>query len=109
MNVRDWVAERTPQPPAALVSRMVDFLGDDAASDAGRSAELCLAAAARALRGLIEAGRFGRDSALDLLAIDALATYAFEHASMSGFSEPELLRFTERGARLFGELAVQRG
>lgn len=109
MNVRDWVAQRTPQPPAALVGRMFDFLGDDVASDASRTAELCLAAAERELRRLVDAGRFGRDSALDLLAIDALTTYAFEHASLSGISEPELLRFTERGAQLLGQLAVQRG
>ena len=88
---------------------MFDFLGDDSGSDASRTAELCLAAAERALRSLVDAGRFGRDSALDLLAIDALTTYAFEHASLSGISEPELLRFTEGGARLLGQLAVQRG
>lgn len=109
MNVRDWVAQRSPQPPAALLRRVFDFLGDDVASDASRTAELCLVAAERALRSLVGTGRFGRDSALDLLAIDALTTYAFEHASLSGISEPELLRFTERGARLLGQLAVQRG
>lgn len=109
MNIRDWVAQRTPQPPAALVRRMFEFLGDDVSSDASRTAEVCLAAAERALRSLVDAGRFGRDSALDLLAIDALTTYAFEHASLSGISAPELLRFTERGSRLLGQLAVQRG
>ena len=88
---------------------MLEFLGDDIARDASRTAELCLAAAERALRDLVSTERFGRDSALDLLAIDALATYAFEHASRSGVSEPELLQFTQRGAHILGRVAVQHG
>jgi hypothetical protein len=109
VTVREWVEQRTPRPPAALVRRMFDFLGDDVSGDATRTAELCLRAAERALARLVRAGRFGRDSALDLLAIDALTAYAFEHASASAASERELLRFTERGARMLGRLAVPRG
>lgn len=107
MTVREWVEQRTPRPPAALVGRMVEFLGDDASGEASDAAELCLGAAERALANLVAAGRFGRDDALDLLAIDALTTYAFEHASMSATSDRELLRFTERGAQVIGRLAVQ--
>lgn len=88
---------------------MFEILGEDVSGDAGRTGELCLDAAERALRDLVAAERFGRDSALDLLAVDALATYAFEHASLSPISEPELLRFTERGARALGRLAVGHG
>jgi hypothetical protein len=109
VTVREWVEQRTPRPPEALVRRMFEMLGDDAAGDAARTSELCLSAAERALRGLVQSERFGRDSALDLLAIDALTTYAYEHASKSGVSEPELLRFTERGAQALGKLAVQHG
>lgn len=109
MTVREWVEQRTPRPPEALARRMLEFLGEDIAGDASRTADLCLAAAERALRDLVSAGRFGRDSALDLLAIDALTTYAFEHASRSGVPEPELLRFTQRSAQLLGRVAVQLG
>lgn len=109
MTIREWVEQRTPRPPAALMRRIFEMLGDDVAGDAARASELCLAAAERALRHLVEAERFGRDSALDLLAIDALTTYAYEHASKSGVSESELLRFTERGAQALGRLAVQHG
>jgi hypothetical protein len=109
VTVREWVEQRTPRPPAALARRMLEFLGDDIAGDASRTADLCLAAAERALRNLVSTERFGRDSALDLLAIDALATYAFEHASRSALSEPELLRFTQRGAQLLGRVAVVNG
>lgn len=107
--MREWVELRTPRPPETLVQRMFEFLGASVSSDAQNTGELCLAAAERALRELVEAGRFGRDSALDLLAIDALTTYAFEHASASSISEPELLRFTERGAQLLGRLTMQHG
>ena len=109
MTIREWVEQRTPRPPAALERRMFEMLGDDASGDASRAADLCLGAAERALTGLVAARRFGRDSALDLLAIDALTTYAYEHAAATAASEPELLRFTERGARILGRLAVQHG
>jgi hypothetical protein len=109
VTVREWVEQRTPRPPAARARRMLEFLGDDVARDVSRTAELCLSAAERALRELVSTERFGRESALDLLAIDALATYAFEHASRSGVSEPELLQFTRRGAQLIGRVAVQHG
>ena len=109
MTVREWVEQRTSRPPAALERRMFEMLGDDVSGDAAKAAELCLAAAERALRDLVEAERFGRDSALDLLAIDALTTYAYEHASTSSASETELLNFTRRGAQILGRLAVQHG
>jgi uncharacterized membrane protein len=109
VTIREWVEQRTPRPPAALVRRMVEMLGEAANDDATRAAELCLNAAEGALRELVAAQRFGRDNALDLLAIDALTTYAYEHASATATSEPELLRFTERGAQVLGRLAVQHG
>lgn len=109
MTVREWVEHRTPRPPEALVQRMFDFLGPNVSRDQLETGELCLAAAERALGDLVETQRFGRDSALDLLAIDALTTYAFEHASQSSISEAELLRFTERGAQLLGRLTLQHG
>jgi hypothetical protein len=109
VTVREWVEQRTPRPPESLLLRMFEFLGDDLDGEAARTADLCLQAAERALGGLVAEERFGRDSALDLLAIDALTTYAFEHASLSSISEQELLRFTERGARVLGKLAVTHG
>jgi hypothetical protein len=60
---------------------MTAFLGADAQRDVSETGEACLAAAARALTALLEAGRFARDSALDLLAVDALATFSLEYAS----------------------------
>jgi hypothetical protein len=110
VNVRDWVLEHAPAPktPAALTERMLSFLGGDASRDASEVAEACLAAASRALATLLEAQRFGRDSALDLLAVDALTTFAFAHASEGAGTESELLRFSDEGARRLGRLALQR-
>ena len=110
MNVRDWIVRESaaPKTPAALVERMLAFLGDDAKRDAAQVSDACLAAAARALEELLNAGRFGRDSALDLLAVDALTTFAFAHASEKARDERELLQFSDDGARRLGRLALQR-
>jgi hypothetical protein len=108
VTVRDWIEQHTPRPPAALIARMLDMLGDDARRDASDAGALCLAAATRALDELVAAGRFGRDSALDLLAVDALTTFAFEHASGRAGSPRELLDLSDDGARRLGRLALQR-
>lgn len=110
MNVRDWILEQSapPKTPAALTERMLAFLGDDARRDAAEAADACLSAAARALQELLDAGRFGRDSALDLLAVDGLTTFAFAHASQRARDDRELLQFSDDGARLLGRLALQR-
>lgn len=110
MNVRDWIVERAPAPrtPAALTERMLSLLGDDARRDATEVAEACLAAASRALAALLRAGRFGRDSALDLLAVDALTTFAFEHASERARDARDLLTFSDDGAHRLGRLALPR-
>ena len=107
MNVRDWIVQQSasPRTPAALTERMLAFLGDDARRDAAEAADACLSAATRALKELLNAGRFERDGALDLLAVDALTTFAFAHASERVRDERELLRFSDDGARRLGRLA----
>ena len=108
MNVRDWIEQHTPAAPAALTARILAILGDDARRDATEAAESCLAAATRRLDDLLNAGQFGRETALDLLAVDALTTFAFEHASQRARTERELLDFSIQGARQLGRLALQR-
>lgn len=107
-TVRAWLSSRTARVRPELTERLFTALGRDADAPANRTAELCLAAAARSLDTLLSEGRFGRDSALDLLAIDALTTYAFEHASESGASEQRLADLTRQGAQLLGQLTTQR-
>jgi hypothetical protein len=107
MTVRDWVVRRAPRSPAALTERVLALLGPDANRDGASTSDVCLATAARVLDDLITAERFGRESALDLLAVDALTTWAFEHASGTK-NDRELLAFSEQGARVLGRLATQR-
>jgi len=83
-------------------------LGRDADADEAPTADLCLGAAARALDALLSENRFDRESALDLLAIDALTTYAYEYASQTRDSEKALQALAERGSQLLGQLVTQR-
>lgn len=106
MTVGEWLAHRTPRPPAALAERILAVLGSDAHLPDSQAAEVCLAAAARSLDGILSENRFARESALDLLAVDALTTYAFEHASQSGTAVIESL--ADRTTHLLGQLMTQR-
>lgn len=81
MTVREWLESRSARVPPALTQRMLVLLGDDAEADESDTAATCVRAAARTLETLVGDARFGRESALDLLATDALMTHAFEYAS----------------------------
>ena len=83
MNLREWLHARTPAPPDRLLTRVEEVLGERCERDANEGAELCLAAADELLRDLLSRKSAGRESALDLLTVDALVTYAFEAASAS--------------------------
>jgi hypothetical protein len=81
MTVREWLAQRQPAPPAALLARVETVLGAAAGESAGMAAEVCLRAAERLVAELLRGDCASRESALDLLAADALVTYAFEAAA----------------------------
>ena len=83
MTVADWITTRSPRPPEALLERVMAALGADAARPAEDTANVCVATAARQLQALVDDGRFERESAIELLAVDALVTFAFEHASVT--------------------------
>ena len=81
MNTMEWLSTRTPAPPDALARRIsVIVAGTPPANDT--SAQL-IDAAERTLRALLRVNATQRDAALDLLAADALVTYAFELAASS--------------------------
>jgi len=80
-TVAAWLAERQPAPPAALVRRIREALGDSAEREATVAADVCLAAGERLLATVLGDEDASRDYALDLLTADALVTYAFEAAS----------------------------
>ena len=77
--VTAWLRGRTPVPPPQLAAR-IDALTARIA-DRDPSADAFLDAAEAAMGTLLRDGCLTRESALDLLAVDALVTYAFEAAA----------------------------
>ena len=104
MTVGAWLENRTPPAPDALAARVREALGPRWTADAPDAGAACEAAAEEILAALLAAGRTGRETALDLLAADALVTYAFEHASESaadldGAAAAAMTRIAALGAR----------
>lgn len=75
-SLREWLATREPAPPPALAARLVQLT--EAHANRRSLPEAMLLASGEALRRLLHDGQTARDGALELLAADALATYAFE-------------------------------
>jgi hypothetical protein len=80
-TIAEWLASRTPVPPDALRARLAELLAPVASHDACEAADACLTAAHELLGRLLSDDCATRQSALDLLAADALVTYAFEAAA----------------------------
>jgi hypothetical protein len=74
----DWLATRTPQPPAALVDRMKKIVGVQSCAESELSNAL-VDAAVTVFDDLTD----DRASAIDLLAADALITYAMQASADS--------------------------
>ena len=81
MILSAWLDARRPVPPAALRARIDAALGTDLHADVDDAAETLLAAGERLVRSLLVEDATSRGAATDLLAADALVTYAFEAAS----------------------------
>jgi hypothetical protein len=83
VTVARWLETRSPAPPELLAQRLRSALGERLSQDAADASDACLAAAealvAELLADVSDGGK--RDCALDLLAADALVTYALEAAS----------------------------
>lgn len=90
MTLGAWLRDRSPTPPARLLARVEESLGKRLEGDAAAAPELCIAAAERLLAELLARPTAGRESALDLLTVDALVTYALEAAASSADALPEL-------------------
>lgn len=101
MTADEWLAARTPRPPAALAERMRAVLAAPAgAAPTEHAPEAYVAAAEALLSSLLRDGCGARASALDLLVADALVTYAFEAAG----DEPA--RLAERAAAAMSRIAA---
>ena len=81
MTLAEWLDARQPAPPPALRARIETALGSQLHVAGIDTAEPLLEAAEQLVRALLDDGATSRDSALDLLAADALVTYAFEALS----------------------------
>jgi hypothetical protein len=81
MILAQWLDRREPVPPPALRARIDAALGRDLDAESADPSETLLAAGERLVRHLLAEDATSRDSALDLLAADALVTYAFEAAT----------------------------
>jgi uncharacterized membrane protein len=81
MTVGGWLASRTPPPPGLLRSRIVVALAAAIERDVVDTERVCLDAAEQVLTRLLAEGGAERSEAADLLAADALVTYALEFAA----------------------------
>lgn len=102
MTIADWLTTRVPAPPPQLTERVLAALGAARDDDVAWTAERCLEAAERVVGGLLREGRTGRDSAAELLAADALVTYAFEAASDDPAALPDRARSAMRRLAALG-------
>jgi len=83
VTVGDWLLDRTPVPPPPLAERVHGALGDRLNEPSTHAYAALLGTAESLLAELLALGCAQRDRALDLLAVDALVTYAFEAAAES--------------------------
>jgi hypothetical protein len=81
VTIAAWLEKRVPASPPRLSARIHQVLGAHAETASDELAARCLDAAEELLRELLARPSAGRESALDLLTVDALVTYAFEAAS----------------------------
>jgi len=98
-TVGAWLAAVQPAPPPALAARLAVLLQPYQTLSATHVPESCLAAGEHLLDALLASGATTRGTALDLLAVDALVTYAFQAAA----DEPQ--RLEARAARAMARIA----
>jgi hypothetical protein len=79
-DVLAWLDSRRPAPPAALRERLWSAVHDAPAALSAHLAQL----GEELLAGVTSRPGGGRELALDLLAADAFATYAFEAQAEEG-------------------------
>ena len=80
-TVGAWLASRKPPPPSLLRSRRTEAVGEALSREIGETERVCLEAAERVLERLVDDNAATRQAAVDLLAADALVTYALERAA----------------------------
>lgn len=102
-TVGEWIERLVPAPPPALHRRLADLIAASASRPVREVPEACLEAGERLLDELLTSGSTCRATALDLLAVDALVTYAFQAAA----DDPT--RLEERAAKAMARIAALPG
>lgn len=102
-SVGAWLGALEPSPPAALAARLSELLAPYLHLPVGHVPDACLEAGENLLDALLASGSTSRGSALDLLAVDALVTYAFQAAA----DDPGQLE--SRAARAMARIAALPG
>jgi hypothetical protein len=87
-----WIAGRQPEPPASLASHLRTLVAANAEPDVPAA---LLSIALRELELLLATADTSRGTAVDLLAVDALITYAFEAAAADPSTLAERARASE--------------
>jgi len=82
VSIAEWLSTRTPSPPAVLANRLRDLAGK-ARCPAADLPQSLIDIATASFSHLDDS----RDSALELLAADALITYAMEAAAELGVED----------------------
>ena len=103
MNASEWLTSRRPSPPANLAQRLESALSEFLSAPDVAPSDAFAVAAAGILRRLMRAESkpsSRREEAIDLLAADALVTYAIEAAA------DECESFAERTEAVMARLAV---
>jgi hypothetical protein len=104
VTVGDWLDQRTPAVPEALRQRVAFQLGDARGAPASNVSDACAEAGVRVVESLISTKCSQRQNAIDLLAADALVTYAIESAAeRSKDFAAEMDRLVARVAAVAGD------
>lgn len=77
-QVLAWLDTRRPVPPAALRARLDQAIAQQRPAPGSRLPAYLAQLGQELLNGVVARPEGGRELALDLLAADAFATYAFE-------------------------------
>lgn len=96
----DWLTSREPEPPHQLASRIAAMTTRTSGAPSLSHADELVGAGEAAMRTVLQGGCLTRSSALELLAVDAIVTYAFEAAA----DEPDQLE--DRAADALARIAA---
>jgi hypothetical protein len=99
-TVGGWFDALNPAPPEGLRARLAALLQPFAHLPEREVPEVCLDVGQQLLDALLASGSTSRETALDLLAVDALITYAFQAAA----DDPSLIE--ARAARALTSIAA---